>query len=152
MVKRVVEIEDTLEEDIDTMKEAIKEDFLAYVEENLDIGDFEEYYQDRGVDNVSETADNLAIYDKSDEYYLYSRIMDDAFEGAGLGIEKTPENAYYCLMEQEGFEFMNELKVAVEDWIQSPTTEDLDDGESGEPSDDYEPRTYEELEQIVNDL
>jgi hypothetical protein len=139
MVKRTVEIEDNLEEDIQRMQDSIKEDFLYYVKENPDIDNFEQYYQNNGCDFIHEEADNLAIYDKSDEYYLYSNLMDEAFDNAGLGVEFNTETAYYCLMSQEGFEFLEELKKGVEDWIESYY--DKDDIEDS--------RTIKELEEIL---
>jgi hypothetical protein len=149
-MKRTIEIEDNLEHDISVVQDAIKEDFLIYIENNPDISDFEEYYQENAVELISSVADALSIYDRTGEYFLYQRIIDEAYENAGLFNEK-PNNyievAYMCLMEQEGHEFLHELKLQTLDWLENQNRKsDLNDEDIAEGA-TY--RTLKELEEIV---
>ena len=53
MVKRTIEIDDSLDERVEFCKEEILDNFIEYFLENPDMGDFDEYYQAQGCDYVS---------------------------------------------------------------------------------------------------
>lgn len=115
-MKRNIEIDDDLQERIDSLKEDIKQDFIDYLKENPDISDFDEYYQAQGCDVVHEITDSATpIYNKGidDLYYLYGNEFDEAYKNAGLG--NGDENNHrqvtiYCYLSEKGFDYLRELE------------------------------------------
>ena len=107
MVKINVEMEDNLEETVQTTKEEYKEDFLDWLLENLDTTDFDDYWQTRGADRLHEITDsNTPIYNKEidDLYYLYGDDFETAYKNAGIGNgfeDNHKQVAIYCYIEQE---------------------------------------------------
>ena len=120
-MKRTVEIDDTLQDDVQTCKEELLEDFIDYLRENPDTSDFDEYYQNQGCDRASEIADSSTpIYysDIDGLYYLYGNEFDEAYNNAGIG--NGTEDGYrqvaiYCYLSEKTFEFMHNL----ESWFDS---------------------------------
>lgn len=120
-MKRQIEIEDDLQERIDSLKEDIKNDFIDYLEQNLDIGDFDEYYQAQGCDFVNEVADSSTpvYYSGIDGlYYLYGDEFDEAYKNAGIG--KGDEDNHkavtiYCYLSEKGFDYLRELEELFDD-------------------------------------
>lgn len=120
-MKRQIEIEDDLQERIDSVKEEIKDNFIDYLKENKDITDFDEYYQAQGCNIVHEIADsNTPIYysDIDGLHYLYGDEFDEAYENAGIGYE-TEDNykqaAIYCYLSEKGFDYLRELEDKFEE-------------------------------------
>ncbi len=121
-MRRIVDMEDDLQERIEALEEDIKDNFIEYLEENPDILDFDEYYQNIGCDTVHEVADmNTPIYYKNinDLYYLYGDKFDEAYENAGIG-DKKEDNymqvAIYCYLYEKGFEYLNKLEKLFEEY------------------------------------
>ena len=115
-MKRKVEIEDDLQETVDSVKEEIKDNFIDYLKENPDIADFGEYYQAQGCESVHEIADsNTPIYYSNIDglYYLYGNEFDEAYKNAGIGNGDEDNHrgvAIYCYLSQEGFDYLRELE------------------------------------------
>ena len=124
MVKRTIEIDDSLDERVELCKEEILDDFIEYFLENPDMDDFEEYYQAQGCDYVHECCDsNTPIYysDIDGLWYLYSDFFEDAYKDV-FGNELHDSQNYkqvaiYCYLSNAGFEFLNEMQSLVDDWI-----------------------------------
>uniref|UniRef100_A0A6M3LBY1 Uncharacterized protein n=1 Tax=viral metagenome TaxID=1070528 RepID=A0A6M3LBY1_9ZZZZ len=130
MTKRIVEIEDDLDDTVINIKEEILDNFKEYFNENTDIDDFDTYYQDQGCDAVHEIADsNTPIYYSEIDglYYLYGNEFDEAYKNAGIG-DGTEDNhrqvAIYCYLSEKGFDYLRELETAFDEWIADAETED----------------------------
>ena len=127
-MKRTIEIDDTLEDDVSQVKEEVRDDFIEYLELNPDIKDFDEYYQNQGCDRVHEICDSSTpIYysDIDGLYYLYSDDFEESYKNAGFG-DGTENNhkqvAIYCYLSDKAFEFQNELQKAFDNWDREETT------------------------------
>jgi len=134
MVKRIIEIDDTLEELIKSVEEDIQNDFIEYLKENPELDDFDSYYQNRGVDALHEIADdNTPIYDAEIDglYYLHSEELEESYKNAGIG-EGNEENhkaiTIYCYLEEIANEEQKCVKETFEEWLSKepkPTMEEL---------------------------
>lgn len=115
MSKRMVEIEDSLEETLDGCKEELLNDFKEYLKENLDISDFDQYYQAQGNDRATEIGDSSTpVYysEINDTYYLHSDKLEEAYKNAGI-YNEIPDNykaVCICLyLQQELHEYMHNV-------------------------------------------
>ena len=142
MATRTVEIEDTLDEIIESVKDDVKELAINWIKEN---GEKPDLYNDLDYDgSFHELVDGaVPIYtgEINDLFYLYGNDFEDAFDNAGIG-DKDDEHwpsgwkaaAIYCYIEQEVAEwFNNEIddifdETAPEEMEEEPETI-LDDGE-----------------------
>lgn len=120
-MKRTVEINDDLDERLESCKSELLNDFINYLDDNPDIDDFDTYYQNQGCDAGHDIADsNTPTYNSDIEglYYLYGDEFDEAFDNAGCyGKGDKPDNyrqvAIYFYLSEKTFDFMNEL----EEWF-----------------------------------
>lgn len=123
MTKRIVEMDDNLDEIVDQVKEEIRDNFIEYLKENPDTDDWDKYYQDKGNDAVNEIADsNTPIYNKDidDLYYLYGDEFDEAYKNAGIGNgdeENHRQVAICSYLETQGFDYLNDLQETFEEWL-----------------------------------
>jgi hypothetical protein len=131
-MKRIIEIEDNLEETINDAKEELLDDFKAYFNDNQDIDDFDTYYQAQGCDMAHEIADsNTPIYYSEIDslYYLYGNEFDEAYSNAGIG-DGTEDNhrqvTIYCYISEKLFDYMRELEEAFNEWLDDAESEDAD--------------------------
>ena len=123
MTKRTIEIDDDLDDMVENVKEEIKQSFIDYLKENKGNAKFEDYYQDRGCDDVHEIADSSTPVYYSDIdglYYLYGNEFDEAYENAGIGNYKGWEDnhrqvAIYCYLSEKGFDYLRELESLFDD-------------------------------------
>jgi len=115
-MKRTIEIDDTLDELVESVEADVLQNFLDYFEENPELEDFDEYYQEQGCDYVHETVDSTTpIYNSEIDglYYLYGDEFEEAYENAGIG-NGTEDNhrqvAIYCYLEERAFEKQREIE------------------------------------------
>jgi hypothetical protein len=113
-VKRTVEMDDNLDEYVENCKSEFLDNWKDYMKENLDVDDFDTYWQKQGGDAIHEIVDsNTPIHTKDieDLYYLYGSEFDEAYENAGIG-DGTEENhkqvTIYCYLEEQVSEYMND--------------------------------------------
>jgi hypothetical protein len=135
MTKRTVEMDDNLDETIDQVKEEIRDNFIEYLRDNPDCEDFDDYYQSKGCDAVSEISDsNTPIYNKEidDLYYLYGDEFEEAYKNAGIGNgdEDNHRAVAICMyLQEQGFDYLRELQGEFEDWLgekeETATVEDF---------------------------
>lgn len=116
MVTRMVEIEDRLDEIIESVKDDVKDLAIQWIKEN---GEQPELYNDLDYDgSFHEIVDGaVPIYTSeiNDLFYLYGDDFEEAFDNAGIG-DKTdtcwPSGwkaaAIYCYIEQEVAEWFND--------------------------------------------
>lgn len=125
MVTRTIDIDDDLGERVECCKEEILDDFIEYFLENPDMDDFEAYYQAQGCDYVHECCDsNTPIYysDIDGLWYLYSDFFEDAYKDVfGNELHESQnykQSAIYCYLSNAGFQFLNEIMVEFNDYIE----------------------------------
>ena len=123
-MKRTIEIEDTLQENIDSCKEQLLERLAEYVESNTDITDFDEF-QDNASDIIHEIVDSttpIYYHEINGTYFLYGSQLDEAFDNAGISTRDECDNyeqtAIYCLLSEKTFEFLNELEDGLTEIIE----------------------------------
>ena len=117
MEKRIIEMEDNLQDIVDEIKEEIKDDFISYLEEKLSVKDFDEYYQAQGLDFSQEISDSSTpIYytDIDNLYYLYGNEFDEAYNSAGIGNgneDNYRQVSICCYLEEKAQDYLYELEV-----------------------------------------
>jgi len=121
MVKRTVEIDDTLEETVECVKYDLRHDFIDYLKENPEIEDFDEYYKDS--DMIHEIVDSAVpiYYSEIDGlYYLYGDEFEEAYQNAGIG-DGTEDNhrqvTIYCYLEEQAFDYLRELEDLFDEFV-----------------------------------
>jgi len=140
MIKRTVEIEDNLDDILESVKDDIKDLAIDYLNDNPDSEEAPELYNEldyRGF--VHEIIDgSVPIYtgEINDLWYLYGNDFEDAFDNAGIG-DKVDKHwpsgwkaaAIYCYIEQEVGEWYEDNKDEIYDeWREKhPIKEDEDD-------------------------
>jgi len=119
MTKRNVEIDDTLDEIIDSLKDDMKNMVEEYLNDNPDLDEAPDLYNDLDYDGrYHELIDGaVPIYtgEINDLFYLYGNDFEQAFDDAGIG-EKSDEGwpmgwkaaAIYCYLDQEIAEWYND--------------------------------------------
>jgi len=112
-MKRNIEIDDTMQERIDSVNTEIKKRFDEIVKENPDY-DREDIYQEI-CDYLTEMCDaNTPIYDKyiDDLYYLYGDALENAYKDTG-GYDTPPHNyrqiCIFFYLEQQAHDYLREL-------------------------------------------
>lgn len=130
MAKRIIEIDDTLEETIDSANADLRDRFESFVKENPKLDPREDY---ESHDDISEIADSQTpVYNSEidDLWYLYSDRFESAFEDASIyGKNEKPDNyqqvAIYCYIEQQLWEEFARLKDEYgEKWTEAHTCAD----------------------------
>lgn len=112
MAKRTVEIDDTLQECVDSAIEEVKTELLDYLKENPDIDETPDLGNDLDYSGrIHEIVDgSVPVYTREieDIFYLHGSDVEKAFDDAGIG-EKSDDSwplgwraaAIYCYIEQE---------------------------------------------------
>lgn len=122
MVKRMVEMDDTLYSDLDGVILDLFSDFKDWLKENPSAEDMNAYYQAQGSDRIRELVDSATpIYYKEidDVYYLYGNELDEAYENAGIGDGKEynyKQLAIYCWLEQKASEWLWSLEDKMQEF------------------------------------
>lgn len=125
-MKRTVEINDTLDERVDSAKDDLRNEFAEFRKENpdMDPADWEPH------DRIHEIADgSTPIYTKEidDLWWLYAHDLDSAYDDAGIG-NRSEDNyrqvAIYCYIEQK---LWNEARSLMDDahdeWLDAQDVE-----------------------------
>lgn len=116
-----VRMVDSLDSRAQDVKDEVAQDFIDWLKENNLPDDFDEYYQDRGADMVSEFADSSTPIHYSDIdaiHYLRGNDVQEAYSDAGIG-DGTEDNqkqvAIYCYLSNAGHEGLRELEDLLEE-------------------------------------
>lgn len=116
MTKRMYEIDDTLQEHVDSACERVKEELLNYLDSNPDTDELPDLGNDLDYDgSIHEIVDgSVPIWTQeiNDIFYLHGDEVEQAFDDAGIG-EKKDEGwpmgwkaaAIYCYIEQKVHEW-----------------------------------------------
>lgn len=144
MGKRIVEMEDDLQERIDNMKTDIVDDFIQYLHDNpgLDETEFSVYedtINDSFLHEMAEAATPIYYSNIDSLYYFYGDEFEEAYKNAGIG-DGSEENhksaAIWCYMYERAYEILREMKEIFEEHHEWTEAEDEDD-EDFEPEVDY---------------
>lgn len=149
MSTRTVEIEDSLQERIDSAIEDVKQELIDYLESNPDKDETPDLGNDLDYSGaIHEIIDSsVPIYtgEINDTWYLYGSECEEAFDYAGIG-EKVDANwpcgdwrmpAIYCYIEQKVSEwYHNEAEGVFEQWRSEHESESENEDENGESGPD----------------
>jgi hypothetical protein len=108
MAKRNIEIEDNLDEIIESARDDVKEVIKTYIEENETKPDYSDLDYDGSLHEIFDGAVPIHTGEINDLFYLYGNEFEEAFDKAGIG-DKDDEHwpmgwkpaAIYCYIEQE---------------------------------------------------
>ena len=116
MVKRNVEIEDNLDEIIESVKDDVKDLATEWIKENEEKPDlYNDLDYDGSFHEIVDSAVPVYTSEITDLFYLYGNDFEEAFDNAGIG-DKDDEHwpsgwkaaAIYCYIEQEISEWFND--------------------------------------------
>ena len=125
-MKRNIEIDDTLQENVDNAISEVREELERYLEENKpdslpDLGDLD--YSGA----IHEIVDGcVPIYTKEieDTWYLYANELEKAYEDAGVGENPRENNGmaaiYYYIEQQVYLWYASEAEDIFEAWKERP--------------------------------
>jgi len=108
MAKRTIEIEDNLNEIIESVKYDVNTEIENYIKENEDKPDFSDLDYSGAIHEIIDGAVPIYTYEINNLFYLYGNEIEQAFENAGIG-EKNDDDwpsgwkaaAIYCYIEEQ---------------------------------------------------
>lgn len=130
-MKRTVEIEDTLDEQVETAIELVKDELISFLDENKpdSLPCLNNDLDYSGV--IHEIIDGcVPIYtnELKDTWFLYSNELDEALDNAGLYSnadkgklteEQIIQSAYYCYLQEKVNEwYSEEAEIVFQEWKQ----------------------------------
>lgn len=145
MTKRTVEIDDTLDEIIESAEYDVEEMAKSYLNDNPDMEEAPDLYNDLDYDgSYHEIIDgSVPIYDKEieDLFYLYGNKFERAFDDAGIGKREDDcwpmgwkAAAIYCYIDEVVRDWYEDNKDDIyEDWREEHPLDDDDEDEDDVP-------------------
>jgi hypothetical protein len=123
-MNRTVEIEDTLQERVESACDDVKDLLIQYLDENPDTDDVPCINNDLDYSgSVHEIVDgSVPIYtgEIEDTWYLYSRRLEEAYENAGVGSNPRENDGmaaiYFYIMEQVQEWYRDNAEDVFEEW------------------------------------
>ncbi len=108
MVTRIIEIEDNLDEIIESVQDDVQALAEEYIKENNEKPDLSDLDYSGDVHDIIDGAVPVYTNEIDNLWYLYGDQFEDAFDSAGIG-EKNDDDwpngwhaaAIYCYIEQE---------------------------------------------------
>lgn len=133
MAKRMIEIDDNLDDIIQSVKDEILDHAENYFKNNNDVDEWDTYYQAELADAIHEIVDsNTPIYTSEIDglYYLYGDDAEEAYKNEGIG-DGTEDNhrqvALYCLIEEKAWDYVRDLESQFDEWLTLDTDEKTTD-------------------------
>jgi hypothetical protein len=116
MVKRTIEIEDSLDEIIESVKSDIKDLVIEWIKDNDEKPDlYNDLDYDGSVHEIIDGSVPVYTYEINNLFYLYGDEFEQAFDDAGIGDKEDKHwpmgwraAAIYCYIEQEIGEWYND--------------------------------------------
>lgn len=142
MSTRTVEIEDTLEERVQSAIDDVKAELLRYLEDNPDTDELPDLGNDLDYSGaIHEIIDgSVPIYTKEidDTFYLHGAECEQAFEDAGIGSKDDKgwpmgwkPAAIYCYIEQQVHEWYHrEAQDVFDEWLETKQAKEAATGEA----------------------
>jgi len=143
MSKKTVEIDDTLDDIIESAIDDVKTELENYLESNPDVDECPDISNDLDYSGaIHEIIDGaVPIYTKeiNDLFYLYGSEFEEAFDDAGIG-NKSDEGwpsgwkaaAIYCYIEQKVHEWYRNIAEEIFDEWKEKRDEKADNAEEAE--------------------
>lgn len=158
MAKRLIEINDTLQERVDSAIEDVKQELLNYLEENPDTDKVPCISNDLDYSGaIHEIVDgSVPIYNSEIDglYFLYGRELDEAYENAGIGDGKEDNHiqvCIYCYIDQKVREWYdNNAEDIFNEWKEKRDKAIEDAREAGASEGRKHAETLEEYDQSGN--
>ena len=123
MTKRTIEIDDSIDDTVNCIKDEVLNHFMDWLKDNSGCTDFDDYRQGSGCDAIHEITDsNTPIYrsDIDGLYYLYGSEFDAAYNDAGIG-DGSEDNyrqvAIYCYLEAKASDFQRKIAELFDNWV-----------------------------------
>ena len=130
MNTRTIQIEDTLQDCVDSAIEDVKAELLSHLEQNPDTDEAPDLGNDLDYSGaIHEIIDgSVPIYNAeiADIFYLHGDDVEQAFDDAGIGEKKDGQNGFpcgwkaaaiYCYIEQQVHEwYRNEADDIFTEW------------------------------------
>ena len=115
MSKKMVEIEDNLDEIIEGVKDEIKDLIIEYIKENQEKPDLCDLDYSGSLHEIIDSSVPIYTSEIDGLFYLYGNEFEQAFDNSGIG-DKEDKNwpmgwkpaAIYCYIEQEVNEWFND--------------------------------------------
>jgi len=123
-MKRQIEIEDSLQDRVDSAIEDVRQELLNYLESNPDTDSLPCLNNDLDYSGaIHEIVDgSVPIYTKEieDTWYLYSSELEEAYENAGCGNNPRENNGmaaiYYYISDKVNAWYDNNAQDIFEEW------------------------------------
>lgn len=140
-MKRTIEIEDTLQERVDSAIEDVKQELLNYLEENPDTDELPCLNNDLDYSGaIHEIIDgSVPIYTKeiNDIFYMHGDEVEQAFDDAGIGSKDDKgwpmgwkPAAIYCYIESQVNEWYHrDAEDVFDEWKAKRDAEKKEDNE-----------------------
>jgi hypothetical protein len=128
--KRTVEIEDSLQERVDSATDDVKAELLSYLEQNPDTDETPDLGNDLDYSGaIHEIIDgSVPIYTKEieDTWYLYASELEEAYENAGVGDNPRENNGmaaiYYYIDAKVRDWYSDNADEVFEEWKEKRTS------------------------------
>lgn len=123
-MKRSIEIEDTLDERADNAIEAVKQELLAYLEQNPDTDELPCLSNDLDysgtIHEIVDSSVPIRTLEIETQWFLYGGSLEEAYKNAGIG-ENPRENygmtAIYCyIMERVNDWYHHNAEKIFNEW------------------------------------
>lgn len=128
-MKRQVEIDDTLDDCVESAIDEVKDELLSYLEQNPDTEKLPCLNNDLDYSGaIHEIIDgSVPIYTKeiNDIFYLHGSEVEDAFDDAGIGEKRDGQNGFPCGWKAAAIYCYIEQKVA--EWYDSNAQDIFDE-------------------------
>lgn len=123
-MKRVIEVEDTLNDRVDDAIDAVVDELNRFLEENPDTEVVPDLFNTLDYDgSIHEIVDSeVPIYTSEieDTWYLYSNELEKAYENAGVGNDSRENNGmsaiYFYIMEKVSQWYYENAEDIFEEW------------------------------------
>lgn len=123
-MKRQIEIDDTLQDRVNSAIDDVKQELLNFLEANPDTDDVPDLGNDLDYSGaIHEIVDgSVPIYTKEikDTWYLYASELEEAYENAGCGDNPRENNGmaaiYFYIQEKVGEWYHNNAEDIFEEW------------------------------------
>ena len=119
MTTKTIEIEDNLDEIIESVKDDVNTEIENYIKENEEKPDYSDLDYSGAIHEIIDSAVPIYTNKINNLFFLYGNEMENAFDNAGIG-EKNDDSwpmgwkaaAIYCYIEEQ---LMNDLDDMIDE-------------------------------------
>lgn len=131
MTTRTIEIEDNLDEIIESARDDVKQLIKDYIKENEEKPDYSDLDYSGSMHEIFDSAVPIYTGEINDLFYLYGDDFEEAFDNAGIG-DKDDNHwssgwkpaAIYCYIEQEITNDLDEMIDEIwDEWEEKHTSD-----------------------------